>query len=103
MNRPDFDSFREIFLDSLVQLTNLDPLAVTATNWSEVGNLEMRRQILESVNAKLKDSCGLSFEVNHRLLNVDGPVESAVIQAYHEFNTICLLENINSKIRKRLN
>lgn len=103
MNRPDFDSFRGVFLDTLVQLTNLDPLVIAAIKWCEVGNLAMRRQILESVNAKLKDSCGLSFEVNHRLLNVEGTVESTVIQTYHELNTIYLVEKINNKIRERLN
>ena len=102
MNRPDFDSFRAVFLKCLVQLTKMDPLASTVIKWDEVGNLEVRRQILESVNAKLQDSCGLSFEVNHRLLNVEGPVESAIIQAYHELNTIYLFEKINEKIRKRL-
>lgn len=103
MKRPDFDSFRTIFLECLVQLTNIEPKASALTRWDEVGNLEVRRQILESVNAKLQDGCGLSFEVNHRLLKVDGPVESAIIQAYHELNTIFLVEKINQKIRGKLN
>jgi hypothetical protein len=103
LKRPDFDSFRVIFLECLVQLTSLDPSASTAIKWDEVGNLEVRRQILGSVNAKLQEGSGLGFEVNHRLLNVEGPVESAIIQSYHELNTIYLLEKINEKIKKRLN
>lgn len=103
MIRPDFNSFRNVFLECLGQLTELDPLNSTAVKWDEVGSLEVRQQILESVNARLQDSCGLTFEVNPRLLQVEGPVESAIIQAYHEFNTIYLFEKINEKIRKRLN
>lgn len=103
MKRPDFDSFRSVFLECLVQLTRLDPLTCTAIKWDEVGSLEVRSRILESVNAKLLEACGLGFEVNHRLLKVEGTVESAMIQAYHELNTIYLLEKINEKIRSRLN
>lgn len=102
MKRPDFDSFRTIFLECLGQ-ANLKPLDSSATRWDGLGSLELRRQILESVNAKLQDSCGLGFEINHRLLKVEGPVESAIIQAYHELNTIYLVEKINDKIRARLN
>ncbi|HBC92689.1 MAG TPA: hypothetical protein DCZ10_07230 [Pelotomaculum sp.] len=101
MKRPDFDSFRTIFLECLVQ-ANLKPLN-GSTRWDELGSLEARCQILEAVNAKLQDSCGLGFEINHRLLKVEGPVESAIIQAYHELNTIYLVEKINNKIRARLN
>jgi hypothetical protein len=103
LKRPDFDSFRAVFIECLVQLTNLDPLSSTEIKWNEVGNLELRRQNLESCNAKLQESSGLGLEVNHRLLNVEGPVESAIIQSYHELNTIYLLEKINEKIKKRLN
>ena len=99
MKRPDFDSFRAVFLECLVQLTNLDPLVSAAIKWSEVGNLEVRRQLLEVVIAKLQACCGLRFEVNHRLLKLEGPVESVIIQAYHELNTIYLVEKINNKIR----
>ncbi|MDD4237461.1 MAG: hypothetical protein PHT62_02715 [Desulfotomaculaceae bacterium] len=102
MKRPDFDSFRTVFLECLEQSTNLEPSSSAQTRWAELGNLEVRRQILESVNAKLLASCGLSFEVNHRLLKVEGSVESAIIQAYHELNTIYLVEKINNKIRGRL-
>lgn len=103
MKRPNFESFRTVFLECLVQFTNQEPLVSAAARWDEVGNLAVRREILESVNVKLQDSCGLSFEVNHRLLGVEGPVESVIIQAYHELNTIYLFEKINNKIRGRLN
>jgi hypothetical protein len=103
LKRPDFDSFRAVFIECLVQLTNLDPLTCTAIKWDEVGSLEVRRQILESVNTILQDRCGLSFEVNHRLLKIDGPVESVIIQTHHELNTIYLFEKINEKIKSRLN
>lgn len=103
MERPDFEAFRSIFLECLAQVAGSAPKDCLQTRWDEVGGLEERRQILEFVNAKLQDDCGVYFEVNHRLLQVDGPVESAIIQAYHELNTIYLLEKINKKIRQRQN
>jgi len=103
LKRPEFESFRAIFVECVVKITGLEPSACTAIRWDDAGNLDERRQILEAVNDRLQDSYGVSFEVNNRLLKVDGPVESAIIQAFHELNTIYLMEKINDKIRRRLN
>lgn len=53
--------------------------------------------MLAVILKKVKEIYGVEFEINQRLLNVEGPVESAVIQAFHEMNTICLVEKINRK------
>ena len=98
MKKPDFDTFREIFLECLEQYNSLSVNA----QWQELGDEELRRQILEEVNKKLIEGWGLSFEVNNRLLQLAGPVESVIIQAYHEFNTIYMMERINEQIRARL-
>jgi ERCC4-type nuclease len=52
---------------------------------------------------KVQADYGVDFEVNRRLLSVFGTVESAVIQTYHELNTIFLMEKINNKIRAKFN
>lgn len=101
--RPDFDSFREIFLSCLAEYTGQNPLVWAEREWAEVGDQEARRKVLEAVNQKLRQGHGLEFEVNHRLLSVQGPVESVVIQTFHELNTIHLMERINAKIRGKMN
>ena len=103
MKRPDFDTFREMFLNCLSGHTGGDAAALAGAKWADVGGLEARREVLEAVREKLREEYGLEFEVNKRLLSVEGPVESAVIQTFHELNTIFLMERINAKIRARLN
>lgn len=103
MKRPDFDTFREIFLGCLSELTGLKTPVPAEMKWADAGDLETRRKLLEAVNEKIKQSSGVEFEINHRLLSVDGPVESAVIQTFHELSTINLMERINAKIRARQN
>lgn len=103
MRRPDFDVFRELFLCCLSELTGQDIAVLAETQWAEVGDNEARREVLEAVKEKLRERYDVEFEVNHRLLSVDGPVESAVIQTYHELSTIHLMERINAKIKARPN
>ncbi len=101
MKRPDFDEFREIFLNCLSRCTGHEPDVCAEIKWSEVGGPEVRQEILEAVKEKLQENYGVEFEVNNRLLSVEGPVESAIIQTFHELNTIFLIEKINAKIRSR--
>ncbi|MCL6634415.1 MAG: hypothetical protein K6T29_01430 [Peptococcaceae bacterium] len=102
MKRPDFDTFREIFLSCLAGAAGQEAAAAGA-EWSGIGDGEVRRKVLEAVKEKIREEYGLEFEVNHRLLSVPGPVESAVIQTFHELNTIYLMERINAKIRAKMN
>jgi len=103
MKRPYFESFREIFLDTLEASTGSGCRDKLETPWKDLGSVELRRNVLEQVREKVRADYGVDFEVNHRLLSVFGTVESAVIQTYHELNTIYLMEKINDKIRAKLN
>lgn len=103
MKRPDFDDFRELFLCCLSELTGQSAAILAETQWVELGDNAARRKVLEAVKEKLLESYQVEFEINQRLLSVDGPVESAVIQTFHELNTICLMERINAKIKAKLN
>lgn len=103
MKRPDFEAFRETFLHCLSAFTGKDLLELPEIKWAEVGAEDARRELLEVVKEKLRESHGVEFEVNHRLLSVEGPVESVIIQTYHELNTIFLVERIYAKIRTNLN
>ena len=100
MKRPDFDTFREMFLDCLGRETKL---AGEEKRWVDIGEPATRRKILESVNRRLKKGYSIEFEINQRLLSVEGTVESAIIQTFHELSTINIMERINAKIRGRLN
>lgn len=99
MKRPDFDAFREIFLDCLSEHAGQGAPVSAEAKWAEVGDGEARREVLEAVKERVREGYGVEFEINHRLLSVEGPVESAVIQTFHELNTIYLMERINAKIR----
>lgn len=103
MKRPDFDSFKRMFLETLEALTGSGSRDKLDTPWKDLGDEELRRDILERLREKVRADYGVDFEVNHRLLSVFGTVESAVIQTYHEMNTIYLMEKINDKIRAKFN
>ncbi len=103
MKRPEFDAFREIFLNCLSRYSGEDCALLEETKWAEMGDLEARREILAAVVDELRSGYGVEFEINNRLLTVDGPVETAIIQTFHELNTIFLMEKINLKIKSRLN
>jgi hypothetical protein len=103
MNRLDFESYRSMFLECMSKFKRWETSVCCGNKWLELGDDESRRQLLEAVSNELQESCGYGFEVNKRLLSVDGPVESVIIQTFHEFNTIYLLEKINEKIKARLN
>lgn len=103
MKRPEFDAFREMFLDCLYREIKVKPGAGEEKRWADIGEPATRRKILESVNRRLKKDYSVEFEINQRLLSVEGPVESAIIQTFHELNTITIMERINAKIRGGLN
>lgn len=103
MKRPDFDAFREMFLECLCREIKPNPGAGEEKRWADIGEPALRRKILESVNRRLKKDYNVEFEINQRLLSVEGTVESAIIQTFHELSTINIMERINAKIRGRLN
>jgi hypothetical protein len=98
MNRPDFEWYRSLFLKCMSKFKEWDIPDCCGEKWLELNDEDSRRELLEAVSAELKKSCGSAFEVNRRLLSVDGPVESVIIQTFHEFNTIYLVNRINEKI-----
>ncbi|MCL6638829.1 MAG: hypothetical protein K6T80_04000 [Firmicutes bacterium] len=103
MRQPDFDGFKEIFLNAVKECLGNGAIIDVETPWLEFGGEDLRRRILERVRDKVLDRHGVEFEVNRRLLSVKGPLESAIIQTYHEFNTVYLMERINDKIRAKNN
>jgi hypothetical protein len=101
LKRPEFDDFRELFLGCLRQDFKVDLDACGQKQWLDLGDAEFRRAVLESLNEKLMKKYGVEFEINQRLLYVEGPVESAVIQTFHELSTINIMQRINTKITAR--
>ncbi|MDD2552980.1 MAG: hypothetical protein PHP51_00205 [Desulfotomaculaceae bacterium] len=101
MKRPEFDDFRELFLECLGRDYKIDPLLCNKKQWLDLGDEECRRNILESLNKELQEKYGVEFDINRRLLGVNGPVESAIIQTFHELSTINIMARINAKILAR--
>lgn len=103
MKKPKFDDFREIFLNCLSGIAGRDASVLAKADWHETGLYEVRQRVLETVKEKMNAGYGVEFEVNQRLLAVRGPVESVIIQTYHELSTIHLMERINAKIKSKMN
>lgn len=101
MKRPEFNDFRGLFLECLSRDYQIDPLLCNKNQWLDLGDEKCRRDILESLNKKLQEKYGVEFEINRRLLGVNGPVESAIIQTFHELSTINIMARINAKILAR--
>lgn len=103
MKRPDFDTFRSMFLESLANLAGRPAYLLPGEAWAGLGGADTRSKVLSNVNLAVKKEFGIEFEVNQRLINLEGPVESVIIQTFHELNTIFLMERIYAKIRSSQN
>lgn len=101
MKKLVFDVFREHFIECLSREINFDQSVCCEKKWTDTGDLETRRKVLEALNKELRKKYDMEFEINQRLLSVAGPVESAIIQAYHELSTINIMKMINAKIIAR--
>ncbi|HPU35540.1 MAG TPA: hypothetical protein PLA91_01970 [Bacillota bacterium] len=98
MNRPDFDWYRSLFLECMSKFKEWNIPDCCEKKWLELNDEDSRRRLLEAVRSELKKRCGSAFEINRRLLSIDGPVESVIIQTFHEFSTIYLVNTINEKV-----
>jgi hypothetical protein len=96
-----FDVFREHFIECLSREIKFDQSVCSEKKWTDTGDLDTRRKVLEALNKELKKKYDMEFEINQRLLSVTGPVESAIIKAYHELSTINIMKRINAKIIAR--
>jgi hypothetical protein len=96
-----FDLFREHFIECLSREIKFEQSVCSEKKWTDIGDLEIRRKVLGSLNKEIKNKYDMEFEINQRLLSVKGPVESAIIQAYHELSTINIMKKINAKIIAR--
>ncbi len=88
-------------MEEFVRLSGKPAKEAAHTDWAEGLEETVREALLESVRKRLSERSCIVYEVNARLLKVPGTVESAIIQAFHELNTIWLMERINEKIRAR--
>ncbi|AGL01928.1 hypothetical protein [Desulfoscipio gibsoniae] len=104
--RPTFDQFKVWFMDEVNRYSknNIDN---SYMSWSDVGNDEIRAEIIESFMKVLEKSFGFRPLIEDPLSTMDGSVESVVIRIYHVFSTMFLVEHINEKMygerAKRLN
>lgn len=101
MKKLVFDVFREHFIECLSREIRCEQSVCSEKKWTDIGDLETRRKVLEALNKELKKKYDMEFEINQKLLSVAGPVESAIIQAYHELSTINIMKKINAKIIAR--
>ena len=100
--KPVFDEFRKLFLEQ-VNLINGSKINDPFLKWNETGSSETRSKILENFYAKITELYGIEIEQKKSLADIDGYIESVVIQIHHEYSTMYLIERINDKIRAKKN
>ncbi|MEW5953244.1 MAG: hypothetical protein AB1815_05745 [Bacillota bacterium] len=98
--RPSFEQFRDWFIGAVTGLSDKD-LKDGALPWLEVGDEKKRLEILIVLGQRLEKEFGVSFVVDNRMVNLNCPVESIVIQLFHVFSTVSLVDHINSKVYGR--
>lgn len=94
--QPSFVQFREKFLETVAKVTgqnNIDPY----TSWQEIGNTQVRENILHKIKADLELEFGFELVLPDYLLEFDGVVESVTNQVHHNFSTMYIVERINAK------
>ena len=100
--KPAFNDFRKLFLEQ-VNLINGSNINDFYLKWNETGNSETRSKVLDSFHAKITELYGLEIEKKKSLVDVEGFIESVIIQIHHEYSTVYLIERINDKIRAKKN
>ncbi|ACV63184.1 hypothetical protein Dtox_2373 [Desulfofarcimen acetoxidans DSM 771] len=100
--KPDFNEFRKLFMEqlSLISGNNIDDPFL---KWQETGKRETRLKLLENFYAKIVELYGLEIEQNASLVDLDGYIESVIVQIHHTCSTMYLVERINDKIRAKMN
>lgn len=95
-NRPTFDQFRQWFMETLAEHSQVD-LRDGMLPWHEFGNEQMRQDILTAFGLRLEKELGASAYIENRLVTLDKPIESVVIQLFHSFSTVSLVDHILKK------
>lgn len=94
--RPSFDQFRQLFMDIIAEHSQVD-LRDGILPWPEVGDEKKRRNILTAFEQRLEKELGVPVYIERGLGDLDKPTESVVIQLFHVFSTVYLVEHINQK------
>lgn len=98
--RPGFNQFRAWFLEE-VKVNTGQPENDPFRPWGAVGDERLRGRILESFLQLLENRFGFRPVLREEeLKNHQGSIESIVIQIYHVFSTMCLVDHINEKVYK---
>lgn len=96
--RPDFDSFKKLFLEEVRRVTGKEIEDSFAVPWPEVGDTEARELILRGVSNCIRERYSVDVEPKSLWVELDAPVESVISQFFHFFSTVALVEHINAKV-----
>lgn len=95
-NRPTFDQFRQWFMETAAEHSQLD-LRDGMLPWHEFGDEQMRQEFLTAFGLRLEKELGAKAYIENRLVTLDKPIESVVIQLFHSFSTVSLVDHILQK------
>lgn len=98
--RPSFNQFRDWFIAEVNRRIPGAEINDPFTPWTGVAGEETRELIIESFMQFLEARYGFRPVLKESLSMLDGSLESVVIQIYHVFSTMLLVDHINEKMYK---
>lgn len=98
--RPSFDTFREWFIEE-VEKQAQTKIENPFMNWYDVGSEKLRENIIDSFLEMLESRFGFLPIFQIKLSMLDSSLESVIIQIFHVFSTMFLVEHINEKTYKQ--
>ncbi|WP_027363370.1 hypothetical protein [Desulfotruncus alcoholivorax] len=98
--RPSFETFRVWFIEEVERQaqTKIDNPFM---NWHDVGSEKLRENIIDTFLEMLESRFGFQPVFKTKLSQLDSSLESVIIQIFHVFSTMFLVEHINEKAYKQ--
>ncbi|MGQ9557058.1 MAG: hypothetical protein ACUVTU_03765 [Desulfurispora sp.] len=98
--RLNLEQFEQMFLQVLQSELPGQPVSLQS-NWPELADESRRQALLRKFKTVAEEATGVEIVIGPGMENFQGPVQSVVIQLFHVYSTVHLMERINAKILAR--
>lgn len=98
--RPSFETFRGWFIEEVEKQASIK-VENPFMNWHDVGSEKLRENIVSNFLEMLEARFGIQPIFQTKLSVLESTLESVIIQIFHVFSTMLLVEHINEKTYKQ--
>ncbi|MFZ5591384.1 MAG: hypothetical protein ACOY81_06225 [Bacillota bacterium] len=98
--RLNLEQFEQMFLQVLQSGLPGQPVSLQSI-WQELADEQQRRALLQKFKEVAGEATGVELVISPGMENFQGQVQSVVIQLFHVYSTVHLMERINAKILAR--